>query len=44
MFALNRLAIATNDNTYNDQAVALARAVHPAFVHRRDQPRPLMFW
>ncbi|RAH83502.1 hypothetical protein BO86DRAFT_40462 [Aspergillus japonicus CBS 114.51] len=32
MFALNRTAVATGDRTWNDQAVALARAIHPHFV------------
>ncbi|RAH49171.1 uncharacterized protein BO95DRAFT_29258 [Aspergillus brunneoviolaceus CBS 621.78] len=32
MFALNRTAVATRDRTWNDQAVALATAIHPHFV------------
>ena len=41
MFALNRLSKATNDRTYNDQAVALAKAIHPQFF---DGQRRRMFW
>ncbi|KAI4724507.1 hypothetical protein E4T49_07776 [Aureobasidium sp. EXF-10728] len=44
MFVLNRLAIATGDMSYNDQAVSLAKAIHPAFVYQRDTPYPRMVW
>ncbi|KAK3295524.1 PrpF protein-domain-containing protein [Chaetomium fimeti] len=36
MFALNRLALATGDEQYNQLAVQLAKAIHPHFVIRRD--------
>jgi hypothetical protein len=47
MFALNRLALAAADGRYNDLAVQLARAIHPAFVLRRDydpSAPPHMVW
>lgn len=44
MFALNRLSLATGESSYNDQAVALAKAIHPAFVYQRDAPQPRMVW
>lgn len=34
MFALNRLALATGEKEYSQQAVQLAKAVHPHFVVR----------
>ncbi|KAM5537581.1 hypothetical protein V8D89_008659 [Ganoderma adspersum] len=44
MFALNRMARASCERRYNDLAIELARAVHPAFVRDRDAPRPRMCW
>ncbi|KAL1974095.1 hypothetical protein VTN31DRAFT_5655 [Thermomyces dupontii] len=44
MFALNRLSLATGDPTYNRQAVALARAIHPRFFVNRQSTRPRMVW
>ncbi|GAB1200802.1 hypothetical protein APSETT444_010182 [Aspergillus pseudonomiae] len=44
MFALNRLSLATGDPTYNRQAIALARAIHPRFFIGRHLPRPRMVW
>jgi len=44
MFALNRLSLASSDKKYNDQAIELAKAIHPAFVYDRDKPRPRMVW
>jgi hypothetical protein len=44
MFALNRLSMATNEQTYNDQAIALAKAVHPYFFVYREGPHPRMVW
>jgi hypothetical protein len=44
MFALNRLSIATGEPSYNDRAVELAKAIHPAFVYQRDTPHPRMVW
>jgi len=44
MFALNRLSIATKEKHYNDQAIALAKAIHPAFVYDRDHEHPRMYW
>jgi hypothetical protein len=32
MFALNRLAIATNETEWNDLAIELAKAIHPKFL------------
>jgi len=43
MFALNRLSIATKENHYNDQAIALAKAVHAAFVYDSDRDQPKMY-
>lgn len=44
MFALNRLSLATGDPTYNRQAIALAKAIHPRFFINRDSERPRMVW
>lgn len=44
MFALNRLSLATKDPTYNDQAIALAKAIHPKFFLDRSSPSPRMVW
>lgn len=44
MLALNRLSIASGQKKYNDQAVTLAKAIHPAFVYQQDAPRPQMVW
>lgn len=44
MFALNRMSAATKERRYNDLAIQLARAIHPAFVVNRDSPRPRMRW
>lgn len=44
MFALNRLSKATNDKTYNDQAIALAKAIHPHFFLYRESAKPRMVW
>ncbi|KAF2136404.1 uncharacterized protein K452DRAFT_322454 [Aplosporella prunicola CBS 121167] len=44
MFALSRLSRASGEKRWNDDAVALMRAVHPAFVYDRDKARPRMFW
>ena len=44
MFALNRMSIAAKDKWYNDQAISLAKAIHPHFMVNRDSPRPRMFW
>ena len=44
MFALNRMSIAAKDKWYNDQAISLAKAIHPHFMINRDSPRPRMFW
>lgn len=44
MFALNRLALAAKEQAWNDLAVQLARAIHPAFVYDRDKARPRMYW
>ena len=44
MFALNRLSMATNDKKYNDQAIALAKAIHPYFFLDRGTRTPRMVW
>lgn len=44
MFALNRMSLASGDKWYNDQAISLARAIHPRFVYDRHQTRPHMYW
>lgn len=44
MFALNRLSIASDERVYNDQAVSLARAIHPKFFVGRTTPSPRMVW
>jgi len=44
MFALNRLSIATKEKHYNDEAIALAKATHTAFVYERDHDHPRMYW
>jgi hypothetical protein len=44
MFALNRLSLTTGDPTFNRQAVALARAIHPRFFVNRQSTRPRMVW
>ena len=44
MFALNRMSIASKKEWYNDQAISLAKAIHPHFMIDRDSPRPRMFW
>ena len=44
MFALNRLAVATGDSTYNEQAISLARAIHPHFFLHRSSSHPRMVW
>jgi hypothetical protein len=44
MFALNRLSLASKEQEWNDLAIQLARAIHPAFVYDRDTARPRMYW
>jgi hypothetical protein len=44
MFALNRMSIASKKGWYNDQAISLAKAIHPHFMIDRDSPRPRLFW
>ena len=44
MFALNRLAKATGDKTYNDHAIALAKAIHPNFFISKGSAQPRMVW
>ncbi|CBF74698.1 uncharacterized protein ANIA_04104 [Aspergillus nidulans FGSC A4] len=44
MFALNRMSMATKDPKYNQQAIALAKAIHgPFFINRRSD-KPRMVW
>ena len=44
MFALNRMALASGEVRYNEQAVALAKAVHPRFFVGLESGRPRMVW
>lgn len=44
MFALNRMSVVSGETKYNDLAIQLAKAIHPAFVINRDSPRPRMRW
>lgn len=44
MFALNRLSIASGDQAYNDQAISLAKAIHPHFFIGRGTSSPRMVW
>lgn len=44
MFALNRMSLAAGEKKYNDLAIELAKAIHPAFVIERDSIRPRMRW
>lgn len=44
MFALNRLSLASKEKEWNDLAIQLARAIHPAFVYDREGARPRMYW
>ncbi|KAI4127508.1 MAG: hypothetical protein LQ338_003166 [Usnochroma carphineum] len=44
MFALNRMSIAAKDESYNDQAIALARAIHPRFFINIDSEHSRMVW
>ena len=44
MFALNRSTKTTGDRRYNDQAIALARAIHPSFFLDRKTSEPRMVW
>ncbi|KAK9370585.1 hypothetical protein V1509DRAFT_616239 [Lipomyces kononenkoae] len=44
MFALNRLSVASEDRIYNDQAIELAKAIHPHFFLHRKTTYPRMVW
>jgi hypothetical protein len=44
MFALNRLARASNEMRYNDLAISLARAIHPRFLVNTSSGTPAMVW
>jgi hypothetical protein len=44
MFALNRVSLATGDLSYNNQAIALAKAIHPRFFVNRQSTRLRMVW
>ena len=44
MFALNRLSLATKDPVYNQEAILLAKAIHPNFVIDRQSANPRMVW
>ena len=44
MFALNRMSKATRDQNYNNQAIALAQAIHARFLVDRDSPQLHMVW
>jgi hypothetical protein len=44
MLALNRLSLASGEKSYNTQAIALAKAIHPRFVYNCSSARPRMYW
>ncbi|KAL8684953.1 MAG: hypothetical protein Q9218_008056 [Villophora microphyllina] len=44
MFALNRMSIASGKPSYNDQAIALAKAIHPHFFLDVKSHEPRMVW
>ncbi|KIX10153.1 uncharacterized protein Z518_01234 [Rhinocladiella mackenziei CBS 650.93] len=44
MFSLNRMTHVTGDKWYNDQAVAMAKAILPRFMTNMTSSRPRMFW
>lgn len=44
MFALNRMSIASSESWYNNQAISLAKAIHPRFMVNRDSSRPRIYW
>ncbi|OJJ04053.1 hypothetical protein ASPVEDRAFT_54294 [Aspergillus versicolor CBS 583.65] len=44
MFALNRMSVATGDVKYNEQGIALAKAIHGAFFMNRASERARMVW
>lgn len=44
MFALNRLSKATGNKLYNDQAIALAKAIHGPFLMNRGTENVKMVW
>ncbi|BCS23786.1 uncharacterized protein APUU_40230A [Aspergillus puulaauensis] len=44
MFALNRMSVATGDPKYNEQGIALAKAIHGAFFMNRASERARMVW
>ncbi|KAL4911337.1 hypothetical protein BDW74DRAFT_172799 [Aspergillus multicolor] len=44
MFALNRMSMAANDPKYNEQAIALAKAIHAPFFVNRTSENPRMVW
>lgn len=44
MFALNRLSVTSGEKQYNDQAISLAKAIHPHFMYNRSSSRPRMYW
>jgi len=41
---MSALNIATKEKHYNHQAIALAKAIHPAFVYDRDHDHRRMYW
>ncbi|KAL9000461.1 MAG: hypothetical protein Q9169_000978 [Polycauliona sp. 2 TL-2023] len=44
MFALNRMSLACGQTTYNDYAIALAKATHPRFFDDVKSSTPRMYW
>ncbi|KAL8977246.1 MAG: hypothetical protein Q9205_006908 [Flavoplaca limonia] len=44
MFVLNRTSVASGQAKYNDQAVALAKAIHPHFFDDIHSLSPKMYW
>ncbi|KAL8702700.1 MAG: hypothetical protein Q9201_004121 [Fulgogasparrea decipioides] len=44
MFALNRMSIASRKPSYNEQAITLAKAIHPHFFIDIESDAPRMVW
>jgi hypothetical protein len=44
MFALNRLSVASGQTVYNDQALSLAKAIHPNFIIDGTGSEPKLIW
>ncbi|KAL8646133.1 MAG: hypothetical protein Q9226_007002 [Calogaya cf. arnoldii] len=44
LFALNRMSVASQHAPYNDDAIALAKAIHPRFFDNVESTAPRMYW